>query len=344
MQKCAPLGHLVRHLLVVLLGLGLFAGSSAAQPVTVKEVLSSAGKYSDRPAQVDGIVARWIELGGADKAGSYVLKDSFGDEIVVKMTETMPAVGERVSVNGLVVMDAGKKEYYLQRLADNGANAGSEQSGSSSGGGGSALVSKLVTSSGSTKTLLGFGAIAAIVFIFILFVAVRMRGGSKKVVDIPDFSFDETATIKIDADGKLAIPSSAIDSSDECTVMLSPVQEFDDEKTVVLMPGFFSVTRGPKDVEGQVYRLSTPLTKVGREESSVDKSNGWITFPPSCATVSRYQVDLLFKDGIYYVENRSRTALTKVNGATLGTDESRPLNDNDVIGFGEVELTYSCPA
>ena len=112
----ATKGHVWKCLWVMLLSFGLLVGSCEAEPLSVQEILGNAGKYSDRQVQVVGRVERWVELGNSEKTAWYVLKDNFGDIMPIRTTETMPPVGENVTVKGLVIFEqniiAGFKLLY----------------------------------------------------------------------------------------------------------------------------------------------------------------------------------------------------------------------------------------
>jgi predicted component of type VI protein secretion system len=94
---------------------------------------------------------------------------------------------------------------------------------------------------------------------------------------------------------------------------------------------------------GNKFYLASAVTKIGREESGVDKAYGWISFPARMATISRNQADIVYKDGCYCIENRSRTNCTQINGVPLPLDQSIKVKNLDVISFGGVELTYMGP-
>jgi hypothetical protein len=319
-----PVGIL---LLILLLGSGHFAGDCGAESLSIREIAGNAAKYRGRQVQVDGRVERWVETGSGQKPAAYVLKDNFGDELQVKVSDGMPAVGEKVAVKGQFIVDSAGNDFYLQSQdSTTGVKPGREP-GDAGGHAKQPIAISLATAvSRAPGNLLALGAVAAVVFLFIAVVALRVKRANKKIIDVPDFSFDETETIKIDVNGKFF-------GSQE-----------DDECTVILMPGYFKITKGPQGLEGRLYRLTSALTKVGREESSVNKSTGWIAIPAGCTSVSRYQADLVYKGGAYYVENRSRSTETRVNGVPITSEEPYPLSDQDVIAFGEIELTYAARA
>lgn len=162
---------------------------------------------------------------------------------------------------------------------------------------------------------------AAAVALFILGLGARVKK-KKKAVEIPDFSYDATETVRIDVHGQVL-----------------GMQE-EDEGTVVVYPGCFKVTKGPADLNGEKFYITSLMTKIGREESTVDKGRGWLIFPRSCTTVSRYQADLIYDNGRYYVHHRSMTTETKVNGVPVNSKEPREVAANDVISFGGIDLTY----
>ena len=300
-------------------------GYCGAQSLGVKELLTNAGKYSERQVQLQGKVERWVELVSGEKLGSYMLKDNFGDEIQVKTMEAMPQVGDTVAVTGLIIFDGKQNEYYLQSLKSSSV-VPHEVARDDTKGENKPSIFMLLTSKASTaNALLGGVAIAGTVLILIVVIAVRMKKRKNRVHEVPDFSFDETETIRIDVDGKLM------------------QSEIADERTVVLMPGNLNVTKGPKELEAVQYRITSALTKIGRQESGIDKSSGWIVLPANCATISRHQADLVFKDGVYYIENRSQSNITRVNGVMVPNGMANKLNDKDIISFGEIELTYSGP-
>jgi FHA domain len=330
MRKIKIKWHVGGSLMLTLFCLILSAGNCRAESLNVKEVVGNAGKYSDRQIQVEGRVERWVELGGGEKNGLYILKDNYGDEIQVKTTEKMPPVGDTVSVKGLLILDSKQNKYYLQSL-QNTQDINQVKENNNKNNTNPSLPGSLLTYNISTaRKLIVVAAVAVAVFLFIGVIAVRVRRGKKIVIDVPDFSFDETETIKIDVNGQClgSVTGAASGESN------------DDESTMVLMPGYFKITKGSKELDGQTYYLTSALTRVGRQESTVNKESGWIAFPSTCATISRHQADLLFNDGSFYVENRSRATVTRVNGIPLSFGDSCKLSDKDVLAFSEIELTY----
>ena len=309
--------------LLLLIVPGIACTGCRAEASSVREILNSSGKYRDKQVGVQGRVERWVEPGGSERGTLFVLRDNFGDELEIKTKGTLPSVGENLSVQGIVLFDSARKEYYLQSL-DQAPAAGAEKS---AGGKPAILAAMLAWVSGVSGKLLVLASVACAVFLLIVFTAARVNRTRKKEVDIPDFSFDETETIKIDAKGQF--------------VASGPSLEARDEATVVLLPGQFNITKGPAPLEGQAFRMASALTRVGREESGVDKSSGWISFPPSCVTVSRHQADLVFKGGSYFLESRSQVNQTLLNGVPINCGEACQLNDNDVIAFSGIELTYN---
>ena len=310
-------------LLIILLGLVQFAGNSAAQSLSIREITGAAAKYRDRQVQVEGRVERWVDAAGAPKAGVYVLKDNYGDELRVRVSGLKPAVGEKVTIQGVLVFDSANNDYYLQSSSRDGGVKAAEEANKESGLRSYLDLLPVAAIIGAPSHLRVLAAALSLIFLFIAVIAIKMRMSHKKVLAVPDFSFDETETIKIDVNGRFF----GSEEEDDCTVVLLPAQ--------------FKVTRGPTALTGRVFRPTSALTKVGREEASVNKSIGWIAIPSSCTTVSRYQADLIYHSGDYYVENRSRSTETKVNGLVLSAGDPYKLSDQDVIAFGDVELTYS---
>lgn len=299
-----------------------------AEPVRVKDVLHDAAKYADRQIQIAGRVERWVELGDAEKTGLYVLKDSFGDEIQVKTTEAMPSVGENVNIKGVLAFHAQQNQYYLQAISNTGtgpkitapppAAAGPEKKADSAG-----FLAVFFTPDSSRSMLFIIGGVAAIICLVIFIAAIIVRNSKRNRYKAPDFTFEDTSTIRIDVNGKFSGSS--------------PEQ---DETTQIIKPGYFTVTKGPEEMTGKQYQLIAMLTKVGREESGVNKSSGWIAFPATSKTISRHQFDLIYQGATCYIENRSQSAQTKINGVPLPLTGQTQLNDNDLLSFGEIEMVF----
>ena len=290
-----------------------------ADPLRVKEVLNETSKYANRQIQVAGKVERWIEQGDSEKTGLYVLRDNFGDDIKVRTVKPIPVVGDRVTVNGLLIRDEKHNKTYLQDVNDSSASSSQMEAASAASSNTSAM--EYVKSN---RSLIAVAGIGFFVFAFIIFIATRVGKTKNKVIDVPDFSFDETQTVMIDVNGKFD----------------NPVSVSMDESTVIMMPGHFEATKGPKEFVGQKFYLTSLITKVGREEAGVDKSIGWIKLPASCTSISRYQADIVYKDKVCHIDHKSKTTETRVNGSSITLGHPVPLANGTTIDFGSVELKF----
>lgn len=315
-----------RMLILAVLCLGLLVEACHAGSVGVKALLADAGRYLGRRVEVEGNVDRVPEATAAGTPGSFLLTDGVGDGVLVRSSGVLPALGERVAVNGSLALDAGGRNYVLQCDAAVSLKTGADGKTAEPAGGGD--DTPFYRGSGFKRKLAAVVAISAAMFLFIIGVSLKIKKSQKNAsLDIPEYSFDEVSTLYMDSSGKFAPPT---DGDPE-------------EQTRLILPGYYEITSGSVDIEGQRFYLATAVTRIGREETGIDKVSGWISFPAHMATISRHQADLVYKDGGYCIENRSKTNSTLVNGIPLAPDQSVKIGDLDIISFGGVELTYMGP-
>lgn len=302
------------------------ATATLAAVLRVSSLVADAGKYLGRQIQVEGTVARLLEAGDAEKPASYLLRDQFGDQITVKKNGAAPAPGARLSVTGLFAMAPGGGEYFIQAITTAPLNDPSASSAGTGTGAATPPPVPLFGGPGLKKKLAMAAALTSALLLLIIAVAIKIKSNKKKVLEIPEYNFDHINTVYVDSNGKFNKTSD------------------DEELTRLILPGYYEITRGPQELQGSKFYLASLVTKIGREESGRDKSQGWITLPASLSTVSRNQAEIVYRDGGYYIENKSKTNSTMVNGVPLPPDQPVLLNDCDRISFGGIELTYVRPS
>ncbi|KJU82640.1 membrane protein containing Forkhead-associated domain protein [Candidatus Magnetobacterium bavaricum] len=313
-------GFLGTLLIVVLAGLVFVHSASGVEVMRVKELYEKKYEFVDKQVVVEGTVDKVVDIATTDKLGNFLLKDSFGDTILVKAMNNPPSLGTNIMVEGTVIVTTTDDEniggVFIHALNITVATQYLPPSNQKS-------PAKLTKGSLWLIVVIVGAALIAIIIL------IRLKTTDKPQLKHKDLtsSSKDIVTNRSNA-GKGNVNRNAAIKPDVNGV------------TQQLLPGYFEVTAGLHKYIGKNIFIVTLHTRIGREEEGVDKSYGWIAFPQDCTTVSRYQADLRYEYGQYIIISRSRVNPTFVNNESMMENDAIVIKNNDRITFGEVELTF----
>ncbi|MBF0539504.1 MAG: FHA domain-containing protein [Nitrospirae bacterium] len=311
---------------IVLVGLVIVRSGLGIELRRVKELYEKQYEFVDKQVVVQGSVEKIVDIATTEKVGNFFLKDDAGDVILVKAREMPMSPGANIRVEGTMLIatnSQGQKGGIFIHAFKITTQAQQQPE--------TALkpqaTGQLESTSRGLKTS-AKGILVTVVVVTLLMVAaiilirIRATGKAQVVLEDPTFSTKDTLTNKINVSKNNAIIRAPSNTTQQ------------------LINGYLEITGGLQGTLGKKIFIVSPYTKIGREEEGVDKSSGWITFPPECVTVSRYQADLRYEQGQYVIISRSRVNPTLVNHMPLMKDYAVVVNHNDKIKLGEVELTF----
>jgi hypothetical protein len=284
--------------------------------------MNNKAGFADRLVTLEGLVERWLVKGEPDKAGSFILKDFFGDTIQIRALPPLPPIGQHVQVQGLFTVDSGG--VSLQALTLHILVNSSQRKKSHIGDSILPLWAKITGIPVSPQGILAGLGLALLLGIILGVLVLLLKGEKRPPLygEGPTDLLEKGKTIHID--------------------LKSQVLTFPEvgETTKEILPGFFEISKGLASAKGQKIFIPGRFTQIGREEPEVDKTQGWITFPAEYATVSRHQADLKYEGGKYYLTNFAYVNPTTVNDLRLKVGEKIRLEPGDRITFGMIDLTY----
>ncbi len=312
---------------VAIVGLIFVHSASGREISRVKELYANRHEFVDKQVVIEGRVDTIAEMANKDKLGRFSLKDGYGDVIMVKSLDTSLFPGANIRVEGVVIItDTGNDKgggifIHASRITvlALGNTTPHETVPQHSD---SARPAYSASSVKGTLLLIVAGVAAALIIALIL---IRKKSAGKPEFEIKDImsSNKDTLTDRMNKAGMANVPNPALN-----------------DVTLQLLPGYLEITAGVYKSAGKKIFIHTPYTRIGRQEEGVNKGVDWITFPPDCMTVSRYQADLRYEQGQYIIISRSRVNPTFVNNAPLMENDASFIRNNDKISFGDVELTF----
>ncbi|KJU81619.1 membrane protein containing Forkhead-associated domain protein [Candidatus Magnetobacterium bavaricum] len=323
-------GFLETLLFVVLLGLVFVHSASGVEVSRVKELYEKKYEFVDKQVLVKGTVDKIVDIAATDKLGNFFLKDNFGDTILVKAMKPPPSLGTNIMVEGTVIITTTSDEkaggVFIHALNITVATQDLPRTSQKS----PAKLTKGIL-------LLSVALVGAVLVAVIILI--RLKTTDKPQFEHKDLTSlnKDTATNRINVSrinaSKGNVSKGNVSRNAETKPDLNDV-------TQQLLPGCFELTAGLHKYIGKKIFITASYTRIGREEEGVDKSSGWITFPQDCTTVSRYQADLRYEYGQYIIISRSRVNPTFVNNEPMMENDAVVIRNNDMITFGEVELTF----
>lgn len=359
---------------VIYLILSLFITvSSVAQELVTKADLYSSPNYLNRTVMVIGTVDRYIETSDMSDIENYVLKDQFGEEIIVRTTNNQPVVNKTYEITG--TFEEGPTEnntptFFIREMMRNepmeddrhmlrltsipdGAEVmrGGETIGTTpfniqlSDGNYSFQLQKPLYEAVTLGLVVNGGSLERSVnmersLIFYLLAA----GGVLFVLLFGGFIYSKVSSSS-NSNSKRAesepyfpqTPEKTTTQVDNPTIKINQPNEH----TVKIISGKFKVLEGLKNV-GELRLYANPQNQKGEYTFGRIPGEGHYHFQLKSSAVSRNQAKLIVTKDEYVLVNYAGddSNPTKVNGKTMEVNEGHPLKSGDIIEMGDVKLEF----
>ncbi len=333
----------------------------AEAQIDIKEIINNPGRYSDSEVEIVGSVSRHISSGGDETdTENFLVQADTGQEIRIRTTEQPPALGSRVSIQGLVTISPINREPVVieqvrQRVQDTGASSSSP----------SADALREGFSTTTIFLIFGLGALVISILVYFGYASNEPQqrpapastngtadspseGSSLKDTELgtgesepvpaggaPDSGAPEQ---RIKSESSSSQSDSGADSGPETLKFKAP------PKTMKFIPGRLVVAAGPD--QGKEFRIAghpTPegnVVTLGRAEVEGERAFAHIQLGDTYRTVSRMQAEIIQQDDTILLRNKSNTNPTMVNGEQVEAETTVELEDGDMIRMGEMMMRY----
>jgi hypothetical protein len=322
--------------------LAIFLGFFIA-PVYATDLRDILGNqaYENEKVEIVGVVDRIVRDNKSRSADYYVLRDNYGDTILVRSIEGYPEVGQKYRVVGVVNTEKDDSRYIgeVSRTSIQGAAAAPrptpyEASSVPEPEPGSIL--------GNNKIVIGLVLLVAGVIILVGFL-MTTRKGDKAISQLPADQGTPTPGVSEAPPPTQEIPTQPSTADRDEIFETATIVMVTSTDTMRFLPGQFTIVSGAdegKELKLQGYPTSDGAEiTFGREEVAGDRRYSHVQLKER--TVSRKQAKLVYTNGKYYVINMGITNPTQVDGRELGDDERVELEANNTIRLGEVEIQYT---
>ncbi|WP_022836523.1 FHA domain-containing protein [Salisaeta longa] len=326
---------------------GLLLATPSFGQATISDIASNPGKFSDTSVEVEGTVSRHVNTGATTDAKHYMLQGQSGEQVRVKTTDALPAVGTKYRVGGLVSISPINRvpvivEQSRTPITTPATTAAQQSSGEEVQGEGIPLWALLLMFLVGATIVVGIGYFA---FTSSELTAIEERQKRKKQAQeaAPQQSAPSSgggaqrgAPARIKSESSSSVSSQ--DGGPKTLRFKAP------PKTMKFIPGKLVVTAGPD--QGKEFRIAghpTPegnVVTIGRSEVDGERAFSHIQLGDTYRTVSRIQGEIIQQDQDVYFRNKSTTNPTVVNGSEVPADTKVELKDGDMIRMGELVMRY----
>lgn len=307
-----------------------------AQSVRVEEIRATPVAFVNESVEVEGVVARFVDIGAATTE-SYYLEDDFGHQIQILTPRTRPSRGDRVRVRGVVALDSGGDPFIQEVETTELDSPEPEPAAAPPPPPPSPTPSPSAPpppEPGMDPVLIGFGVGFLALVGLLAFLIVRSRSAPQPAAAVASAGPVSAPT---GADSNVPPAPSADPSTGE---------EFDGKTvkftapppgTMKLLPGRLEIIAG--DDRGREVRFlkqgdGTPRITFGRNQGPAYKH-----IQLKAPTVSREHAAMTLAGGTWMIENRSDTNPVRVNGREIPS-EGQPLDGGEEIDMGEVKFRF----
>ena len=317
MKKCKIM-YFISTILFIILLQGLFF---AQNKVNVSDVKVNFDKYKDEKIIIEGFVTQYIE-DVTETTDFYFLKDDWGGIIKVRTSQSLPEVGKRYEVVGIVDKDINTEDIYL-----------SEEN--------RALLTvappptfweKLLSWIKSNRIFLlgGLGGLIIILLVAILVYALRQKRAITTDLSVSSVSREEAREAK---------EREAIPEPEEVLEGTTVKMAIPPPGTLKLLPGKFIVLEGDEKIkEIRFYKEKGALESEITFGRAAGPSYTHIQLKPM--TVSAKQAKLIYAGNKFTLINYSDTNPTHVNGIALPENGSIEIKNGDKVEMGEMILEF----
>lgn len=365
---------MIRKILLLPILIIFFAGTLNAQQLVSVNDLFSTDEYLNNIVEVVGTVDRHTDIDSSSDVQGFVLRDQFGDEVIVRTTNEHPTVNRTYVVTGTFEEGPrqGNRPFFFIReqnrsLAENDdlhtvrinsvpEGAEVEMDGSVVGSTPhtirlpdgnytfrlqrpfyeSRTVGLVVNGNGTERNV---ELQRSILFYLVSGggIVLLLLGGGYLYSSLKNRGESSPGPKPIPK----PMPEPKVNETNKTGVVENKTIKIVNptEKTVKIVPGKFEVLSGIDEL--QELRLYTdPKSRQSEYTFGRDPGPGHYHFQVKSNTVSRRQAKLIVTKNDYSLINYSDTNPTIVNGSPMDINDSYTLNPGDIIEMGEVRLKF----
>jgi len=314
------------------------AFARAPKEVTIEQIVNEAQRLDQERVIFQGIVEK-IVPGTAETADFYEIKGNQGGVLRRVNTKIRPIVGNRYEVTGTVVIHNNAPLVVEERRTFLRIDPNTGE-----------IVERYVVVDPpppSINTLLLIAIIAAGIIILILIIFLISKAllgkGEKQVREsLP----------------KPAVAPKSVGVKGEETVFVNKDAVFSTIKieravpaTMKALPGKLEILNGPDT--GKTFIMpgyptaEGSIVTIGRDHDgwekqfSGNKKYAHIRVKDDSKTMSRMQIEIIYKDGKVYLKNLSSVNPTQVDGVDVATNQVVEVKFGSKIKAGYIEFQYS---
>lgn len=307
-------GRVKKHTVLMAIVCLLFVTQLAAADLFIRDILDTPSKYFNLTVQIQGEVTSVIAPTALDTRGYYTLIDN-SDKTIRIVANTLPAPQEKVTVNGIVQVDAETQTAYIREISRGplGGNIPPIQSGTKTSASENGLFGL------STTVLILIGLIALVLIILLVILLKPKAAQPPAQVAQP-----------------ISAPQAGVASGSTKPIVQGTRQVSMDE--VNRRVGGIKTTQVPsllaelKVVTGAQAGKSFPL----KYETAIGRISGDIILDDS--SVSKEHARIMFAANKYVLENKSSTNPVILNGEKVTAQKE--LKDGDEIICGFVKMQF----
>jgi len=361
-----------KTLIYLLLSLFVTAGLYAQELVTKADLYSSPN-YLNRTVKVIGTVDRYIETNDMSDIENYVIQDQFGEELIVRTTNSQPVVNTTYEITGtfeegptenntptFFIREMMREEpmgddLHMVRLTSTPEGAEVMRGGVTLGttpfniqlsnGNYSFQLEKPFYEAVTLGLVVNGGSLERSVnmdrsILFYLLAA----GGIVFILLIGGFVYTKVSTSSSSQKNTpVNEPYFSSPSDNSATQVDNPTIKINQPKehTVKIISGKFKVLEGLKDIS-ELRLYANPQNQKGEYTFGRIPGEGHYHFQLKSSAVSRNQAKLIVIKDEYVLVNYAgdESNPTKVNGRTMEVNEGHTLKSGDIIEMGDVKLEF----
>jgi pSer/pThr/pTyr-binding forkhead associated (FHA) protein len=303
-------------------------------PVTHRaaEIRAHPRAFLRTTVAVEGYVTQYVDS-GATEAAFYYLKDDWGGLLRVQTRDVPPGVGRRYRVTGRVTIDTAVDDALLVEEAREElplTPAPAPTPAIHDAGAGNNQLAKPVPAEPAAPQLAAVWLVTGVgAALAILALVVALTRRHRTPVPEPSWPSQSPA--------ESAAPALSARTIEGRTIRMHAPPP----NTVKIMPGWLEVLSD----DGSVKQV---LFYRNREQAGSETTFGRLEGPSythvqlKSQTVSARQAKVLFEGATALLTNLAspESNPTQINGRPLGTAETSPLSNGDVIAMGDVQFRF----
>lgn len=293
--------------------------------VRIKQILDPPYKYAGEIIRLEGKVIQFTEIKTASTR-IYILQDDWGGKIeIITNNATLPEVGHRYLVTGMLFVENPDKEKPEIKIIETSREIPPiERQGDTTQWTGTTTPDK----KNEYWLKLMFG-IAAVFLVVIAFLSVLMLNRKKE-----GFTSSSSSNPGFTDSGLGSFPEPSSFIEDSSIKFAAPP-----DVTLILCPGRLEIIDGCDKHKN--IKFFKPKNKEETEFTfGREVGEPYIHIQLKSPTVSAKQAKIMWTNGRYMLLNYSTTNPTKVNDKILKKGQSVILDDYSTIEMGEIILKF----